>query len=504
MESPGRERGDNWLGEFVAGALRETQSEEPESAAHILPSGWMELVDGRSPEKAIGPIGPYRIERRIGRGGMGVVFQAFDSALVRPVAIKFLTPRLAASPLARARFSREGQAAAAIKHPNVVTIHVIGEHEGLPYLVMEYVKGITLADRLEREGILERKSILRIGLQVARGLAAAHEQGLVHRDIKPANILLDGGIDQVKITDFGLASIATEPWRLTASGVLMGTPAYMSPEQATVSAIDHRSDLFSLGSVLYHLCTGDLPFPGPTLKSILTGVREAEPRPIRDLNPEIPVALENIIWRLMAKDPAGRYQSARELVRMLADGLAEIQGRTRRPPRKDQGQEFRPPELPGAAKEGGQLDLVDSWDDADPYPCPKNHAAATLAASGLPIARRAVAVIGVAMAIVIIALALISSLPSWWRDFGKDTPSILLLAFAGKRGLHLELGAARDGGASPGRGGLRQATSGGGPKECSGNRDTPADRGYGLPGIVGIRSVQACPECRERTARGME
>lgn len=110
---------------------------------------------------------------------------------------------------------------------------------------MEYVKGITLADRLEREGIFERKSILRIGLQIARGLAAAHEQGLVHRDIKPANILLEGGLDQVKITDFGLASIAAEPWRLTASGVLLGTPAYMSPEQATMSAIDHRSDLFS-------------------------------------------------------------------------------------------------------------------------------------------------------------------------------------------------------------------------------------------------------------------
>jgi serine/threonine protein kinase len=431
MDSPRRARGDNWLGEFVAGALREAQSEEPEPAAHKLPPGWMELVDGRSPEKAIGPIGSYRIERRIGRGGMGVVFQAFDSALVRPVAVKFLTPRLAASPLARVRFSREGQAAAAIKHSNVVTIHFIGEHEGLPYLVMEYVEGITLADRLEREGMLERKSILRIGLQVARGLAAAHEQGLVHRDIKPANILLEGGLDQVKITDFGLASIATESWRLTASGVLLGTPAYMSPEQATMSATDHRSDLFSLGSVLYHLCTGEPPFPGPTLRAILAGVREAEPRPIRDLNPDIPVALEDIIRRLMAKDPAERYQSARQLVRVLADGLAAIQGRTRRLSREDQEQELRPTELPGTAKEGNELDMVNPWDDADPYTRPKDHAATTPSAFALSIARRAVPVIGAAMAVVIIALALISSMPSWWRDFGPYTPSIFLLAFTG-------------------------------------------------------------------------
>jgi serine/threonine protein kinase len=431
MGSSGHAKGYNWLGEFVAGAVRETQSEEPDSAARILPARWMELVDGPSPEKAIGPIGPYRIERRIGRGGMGVVFQAFEPALIRTVAIKFLTPRLAAAPLARARFSREGQAAAAIKHPNVVTIHAIGEHEGLPYLVMEYIDGITLAHRLEREGMLERKSILRIGLQVARGLAAAHEQGLVHRDIKPANILLEGGLDQVKITDFGLASIATEPWRLTASGVLLGTPAYMSPEQATLSAIDHRADLFSLGSVLYHMCTGELPFPGPTLKSILTGVREAEPRPIRDLNPDIPVALQDLIRRLMAKDPADRYQSARELVGVLADELAEIQGRTRRPSRENQEQEFQPPEVPTAAQEGGQLDLVDSWDDTGRYPRTKDHATTTLTASGLSIARRAVPVIGVAIVVTIIALAIIWSLPKWWRDFGKDTPSILLLALTG-------------------------------------------------------------------------
>ncbi len=133
---------------------------------------------------------------------MGVVFQAFDSTLRRVVAIKFLAPRLAVAPLARARFIREAQAAAAINHPNVVTVHAIGEHEGLPYLVMEYVAGITLAERLNREGMLQLKSIVRIGIQIVRGLAAAHSQGLIHRDIKPANILLESEVDRVKIGDF--------------------------------------------------------------------------------------------------------------------------------------------------------------------------------------------------------------------------------------------------------------------------------------------------------------
>jgi serine/threonine protein kinase len=431
MESAGQGRGENWLGEFVAGALGDTQTDELGSAASILPPVWMDLVDGPSPANAIGPIGPYRIDRRIGRGAMGVVFQAFDSKLVRLVAIKFLTPRLAASPLARARFSREGQAAAAIKHSNVVIIHTIDEHEGLPYLVMEYVDGITLANRLEREGTLERKSILRIGLQLARGLAAAHEEGLVHRDIKPGNILLEGGLDKVKITDFGLACVATEPWRLTASGVLLGTPAYMSPEQARLSALDHRSDLFSLGSVLYHMCTGELPFPGPTLKATLTGVREAEPRPIRDLNAEIPVALEDLIRRLMAKDPADRYQSARDLVPELADELAQIQGRTSRPSADREQQRSQSPEPSGDGDQRSEHDLVDPWDETGPSPRPKEEAAANRVPLSLSIARAALLVVGGATVIAIVALALILSLPNWWREFGYDTPNIVLLAFAG-------------------------------------------------------------------------
>jgi serine/threonine-protein kinase len=200
MDSSGCAGSDNWLGDFVARAVGESRSDGFEAEGRKLPPAWMELIDGPSPAKAIGPIGPYRIDRRIGRGGMGVVFQAFDPALLRPVAIKFLTPRLAVSPLARARFAREGQAAAAIKHLNVVTIHAIDEHEGLPYLVMEYVDGKTLADRLERDGMLDRKSVLRIGLQAARGLAAAPPQSQVHPDVKPGDNQREGGVDHVKIT----------------------------------------------------------------------------------------------------------------------------------------------------------------------------------------------------------------------------------------------------------------------------------------------------------------
>jgi serine/threonine protein kinase len=393
----------------------------------------MELIDGPSPEKSIGSIGPYRIDQRIGRGGMGVVFKAFDSALLRPVAIKVLMPRLAVSPLARVRFAREAQAAAAIKHPNIVRIYSVGEHEGLPYFVMEYVEGITLADRVKREGMLERKSILRIGGQIARGLAAAHDQGLIHRDVKPANILLENGLDQAQITDFGLACVTAEAWRLTASGVLLGTPPYMSPEQAAGAAVDHRSDLFSLGSLLYHLCTGEPPFPGPSVMAILDRVRHAEPRPIRDLNPDIPPALEGHIRRLMAKDPADRFSSANEVARALRDELAEVQGRRPDSPGDDPDEEIQDPE-PRPPAPGQGSDIVE-WDVLAPRP--KDADATTILGTlGRSLGRWArpvsgVAIAVVAMAVAVIAVATMSAIRTTWRDFGDDAPIVLLLGFAG-------------------------------------------------------------------------
>jgi serine/threonine protein kinase len=365
MEQPNAGSDRPWLRDFIAGALDEVELADSALSEAPLPDSWMHLLNGPSPGEASIEIGHYQITKQVGRGGMGVVLQAFDSRLRRPVAIKFLSPQLAASPLARIRFTREAQAVAAINHPNVVMIHDIGEHEGLPYLVMEYVDGISLAERLRQEGRLEFKSILRIGIQVAKGLAAAHSQGVIHRDVKPENILLESGIDRVKIGDFGLAYVAAEPCRLTSSGVLLGTPAYMSPEQAAGAGLDHCSDLFSLGSVLYHLCTGEQPFPGPSVKAILTRVRSAAPRPVRDLNPEIPREFEYHISRLMAKDPLDRFASAGELVRTLVDCLAEIQGTRPNPERDNPDHETQGREHFQAGGQSSQIDIEEFWQAPD-------------------------------------------------------------------------------------------------------------------------------------------
>ena len=206
----------------------------------------------------LGTLGPYQIIDVIGRGGMGIVLRALDTKLNRIVAVKVLAPDLAANPNARRRFLREAQAAAAVSHPHVVTIHAVDEDK-LPYLVMECVVGQSLQEKLDRAGALRLTEILRIGRQVAEGLAAAHEQGLIHRDIKPANILLENGVERVKITDFGLARAADDV-AITRTGEVSGTPQYMSPEQARGEHVDQRSDLFSLGCVLYAMCTGRPPF----------------------------------------------------------------------------------------------------------------------------------------------------------------------------------------------------------------------------------------------------
>jgi serine/threonine protein kinase/WD40 repeat protein len=275
-------------------------------------------------------LGHYQITEILGRGGFGVVFKAFDPALHRFVAVKVLAPQLATSAAARRRFAREGRAAAAVSHEHVVAIHCVEEADGLPYLVMEYVAGISLQERLDRDGVLGLPEILRLGMQIASGLAAAHAQGLVHRDIKPANILLESGIERVKITDFGLAR-AVDDASLTQSGFLAGTPQYMSPEQARGETVDPRADLFSLGSVLYALCTGRPPFRGDSTLAVLRRVCEEEPPPVRDLNPEVPELLAEVIATLHAKDPAERFASAAEVAELLGRYLAHLQQPARAP-----------------------------------------------------------------------------------------------------------------------------------------------------------------------------
>jgi serine/threonine protein kinase/WD40 repeat protein len=281
------------------------------------------LTPSDDPEM-LGRIGEYEISGVIGCGGMGAVLKGYDRSLKRVVAIKVMAPHLASSAAARRRFEREAQAAAAMTHDNVIEIYGVSEANGLPYLVMPYSRGMSLQKRIDQRGPLPTVEILRIGSQIAAGLAAAHAQGLVHRDIKPANILVSDGVDRLFITDFGLAR-AVDDASVTRTGVVAGTPQYMSPEQARGEPVDHRSDLFSLGTLLYTLCTGRPPFRAESAFGIMRRISDNEPRPIRDINPEIPHWLCGVIDKLHAKSPAERYQSAEELAILLQECLAHLQ-----------------------------------------------------------------------------------------------------------------------------------------------------------------------------------
>ncbi|MEO1524598.1 MAG: protein kinase [Planctomycetota bacterium] len=272
----------------------------------------------------LGRLGPYEVSGVIGAGGMGVVLKGQDPALDRVVAIKILAPHLATSGAARRRFAREAKAAAAVLHPNVMPIHGVMNGGPLPYLVMPYMRGASLQKRIDDSGPLAPIEILRVGSQIASGLAAAHTLGLVHRDIKPANIMLADGLEQVAITDFGLAR-AVDDATMTRSGVIAGTPQYMSPEQACGEAIDARSDLFSLGSLIYAMCTGRSPFRAETSFGVLRRITDESPRPIREINSEIPAWLCHLVNRLHEKNPQTRMQSAREVEQFLNQCMAHLE-----------------------------------------------------------------------------------------------------------------------------------------------------------------------------------
>jgi serine/threonine protein kinase len=301
--------------------LEDTQADPPGS---VEESKALAFLTPSAKPGVLGRLGHYEVLEVAGQGGMGVVLRAHDEKLHRVVAIKVLAPQLASSGTARQRFVREAQAAAAITHDNVIDIHAVEDAGPVPYLVMQFIDGPTLQDKLDRTGPLSLKEVLRIGAQVAAGLAAAHKHGLIHRDVKPANILLENGIERVKITDFGLAREITDP-RLTQSGIIAGTPQFMSPEQAECDAVDHRSDLFSLGSVLYACCTGRAPFSGSNAVAVLRRVCEETPRPIHEINPEVPDWLCDLIAKLHAKRPTDRIQSAAEVAEVLGQHLAWLQ-----------------------------------------------------------------------------------------------------------------------------------------------------------------------------------
>ena len=318
---------DPTLADLITRLRNDDFPEVPTSSAP-LDLGFLGLA--ARPE-LLGTLGDYEIVDVLGRGATGIVLKAFDPSLRRMVAIKVLAPALAADPIARQRFTREARAAAAIAHDNVVSVFAVHESDRVPYFAMQYVPGGSLQERLDCEGQLPTEAILRIGSQVARGLAAAHAQGLVHRDIKPANILLESDVlaermpivsIKAKLTDFGLAR-AADDLQLTQDGIAAGTPQYMAPEQARAEAIDARSDLFSLGSVLYAMCTGAAPFRGGSAVAVLRQVSDDDPIPLRAICPEVPDALAAIVERLMTKVPGARIQTATELADMLDRLLAE-------------------------------------------------------------------------------------------------------------------------------------------------------------------------------------
>jgi serine/threonine protein kinase len=275
----------------------------------------------------LGRLARYRVQRLLGSGGMGLVFLAEDESLRRPVALKVLHPRLAQKPEARARFLREARAMAAITHDHIVSVYHVDEAGDTPFLAMPVLAGLPLSAWLKQNPPPPLARVLRWGREIASGLAAAHERGLVHRDVKPANLWIEGepGASatggKIKILDFGLAHCDREDVHLTADGVIVGTPAYMAPEQARGAAPDPRADLFSLGCVLYELCTGVTPFRGDSVMEVLSSLANDEPVPVRARNPAVPAALATLVMQLLAKRPADRPASARQ----VADRLAAIE-----------------------------------------------------------------------------------------------------------------------------------------------------------------------------------
>ncbi len=281
----------------------------------------------------------YRLVEKIGEGGMGVVYLAEDTRLKRKVALKVLPRAVASDPLRLERFQREAEAVAALNHPHIVTIHSVEESEGIRFLTMELVEGESLERALSPDG-LPLPRVFDIGEALADALAAAHEKGVVHRDLKPANVMLtrDGG---VKVLDFGLAKLAAEatgtvsenkdpakaPTRrgtLTGEGVVVGTVPYMSPEQVQGQPVDHRTDIFSLGVVLYELASGRRPFAGRTSAELVSSILRDAPRPLTELRDELPRHLGRIVAHCLQKEPRERFQSVLDVRNELGSLRREV------------------------------------------------------------------------------------------------------------------------------------------------------------------------------------
>jgi tRNA A-37 threonylcarbamoyl transferase component Bud32 len=264
----------------------------------------------------------YRMLEKIGEGGMAVVYKAHCTLLDRPVAIKVLREQYASNPEFVDRFQREARAAARLSHPNIVSIYDVGQEGEKLFIVMEYVQGVNLKDYLRNQGPLSPQTAAELGRQIGAALAHAHQRGIIHRDIKPHNILIspDG---QVKVTDFGIARAAAAS-SLTETGVVLGSVHYFSPEQARGGSVDARSDIYALGVVLYELLTGRLPFEGDSPIAIALRHLDSEPLPFAEVRPDVPVELQQIIAKAMAREPEKRYQTAGELQVALRSFLGDV------------------------------------------------------------------------------------------------------------------------------------------------------------------------------------
>jgi eukaryotic-like serine/threonine-protein kinase len=266
-------------------------------------------------------LGRYQLEREIGRGAMGTVYLGRDTAINRLVAIKAipLATEFSESELAeaRSRFFREAETAGRLNHPNIVTIYDVGEERGLAYIAMEYLKGRHLSDFATHETLMEPRKVLELTARVAQALGFAHKQQVVHRDIKPANIMFDPSADVLKITDFGIARLTGAG--TTRTGIVLGTPSFMSPEQLEGRTVTGHSDLFSLGVSLFQLLTGRLPFTADSMTGLMQQIAEAPHPPLRAIRPDLPVCVDAVIDRALAKNPEARFESGAQMAAALED-----------------------------------------------------------------------------------------------------------------------------------------------------------------------------------------
>jgi serine/threonine protein kinase len=277
----------------------------------------------------LGRLADYRVLQLMGQGGMGIVFRAEDTRLGRVVALKVMQPHLASDSKARERFMREARAMAALKNDHVITVYEVGGAGNLPFLAMEFLEGEALDSWQMKVGRLPLAQMVRIGKETAQGLAAAHARGLVHRDVKPSNLWLEAPTGRVKILDFGLARLNSEAGQVSQVGLIVGTPAFMAPEQARGEVVDYRADLFSLGCVLYWLCTGQLPFKGTDVLSTLTALATEQPEPPQAIAADVTPVLSDLVMELLHKDPDYRPASGQTAVNVLAaieDSLLAVPG----------------------------------------------------------------------------------------------------------------------------------------------------------------------------------